>query len=83
MKEVNKPNDIFVSTLLNPTADIPDLLANGVNGANTGLLPYNTYKNSQFVQQAFTNKDGVFDNDQFTKVYQYIHGKRTHNHSLP
>jgi hypothetical protein len=49
MKEVNKPNDIFVSTLLNPTADIPDLLANGVNGANTGLLPYDTYKNSQFV----------------------------------
>jgi hypothetical protein len=49
MKEVHKSNDIFVSTLLNPTADIPDMLANGVNGANTGLLPVDTYKNSKFV----------------------------------
>jgi hypothetical protein len=69
MKEVTKPNDIFVSTLLNPSADIPDLLANGVNGENTGLLPYDTYKNSKFVQKAFTDQDGVFDTQRFTQVY--------------
>jgi hypothetical protein len=50
MKEVTKPNDIFASVLLNPSADIPDMLANGVNGANTGLLSVDDYKKSKFVQ---------------------------------
>ena len=75
MKEVTKPNDIFASVLLNPTADIPDMLANGVNGANTGLLAADDYKKSKFVQQAFTNKDGVFDTEKFNNVYNFAQQK--------
>jgi len=75
MKEVTKPNDIFASVLLNPTADIPDMLANGVNGTNTGLLTADDYKHSKFVQQAFTNKDGVFDVEKFNQVYNYAQEK--------
>ena len=37
MKEVNKENDIFVSTLLNPEADVQDLLANNINVNNTEM----------------------------------------------
>lgn len=75
MKEVTKPNDIFASVLLNPTADIPDMLANGVNGANTGLLAADDYKKSKFVQQAFTNKEGVFDTEKFNNVYNFAQQK--------
>lgn len=75
MKEVHKSNDIFVSTLLNPTADIPDLLANGVNGTNTGLLPVDTYKNSKFVQDAFSDENGVFNDEKFAQVYKHAEQK--------
>ena len=75
MKEVTKPNDIFASVLLNPSADIPDMLANGVNGTNTGLLAADDYKKSKFVQQAFTNKEGVFDTEKFNNVYNFAQQK--------
>lgn len=69
MDEVTKQNDIFVSTLLNPNASSIDLLSNGINGANTGLLDPETYKSSKFVQKAFTDDKGVFNTEAFNKVY--------------
>ena len=75
MKEINKENDILVSTLLNPTADVTDLIANGINGVNTGLLSEDDYKKSKFVQKAFTDQNGVFDNEQFQKVYDLATNK--------
>lgn len=74
MKEFDKENDIFVSTLLNPTASTEDLLANGINGSNTGLLDQDTYKNSKFVKQAF-DENGVFNNEAFTQAYNYAQQK--------
>ncbi len=75
MKEINKENDILVSTLLNPTADVTDLIANGINGVNTGLLSEDDYKKSKFVQKAFTDQNGVFDNEQFQKAYDLATNK--------
>ena len=69
MKEVNKENDIFVSTLLNPEADVQDLLANNINVNNTGLLSKDDYKNSKFVKQQFTDQNGIFNNELFEQVY--------------
>ena len=59
MQEVNKPNDIFVSTLLNPTSNVEDLIENGINGKNTGLLDPNVYKESEFVKKAFTDDEST------------------------
>lgn len=69
MKEVNKPNDIFVSTILNPEADISDLIANGINGSNTELLYPEEYKKSKFVQNTFTDEKGVFNDQAFQNAY--------------
>ena len=69
MQEVNKPNDIFVSTLLNPTSNVEDLIENGINGKNTGLLDPNVYKESEFVKKAFTDDKGTFNNEAFTNAY--------------
>ena len=74
MKEIDKENDIFVSTLLNPTSTTEDLLANGINGANTGFLDQDTYKQSKFVKQAF-EENGVFNNDAFSKAYELARQK--------
>lgn len=68
-KEINKPNDIFVSTLLNPTATVKDLVINNINSTNTDLLDKDTYKQSKFVQKAFTDENGVFNNEAFDNVY--------------
>jgi hypothetical protein len=49
MNEINKPNDIFLSTVLNGNLSPVDLLANGLNAKNTGLLAPEEYKNSKYV----------------------------------
>jgi len=69
MNEISKPNDILISTILNPNASVRDLIANGINETNTGIYDKDVYKNSDFVKNAFTTKDGVFDDDTFNKVY--------------
>lgn len=69
MNEISKPNDILVSTILNPNASVRDLIANGINETNTGIYDKDVYKNSDFIKNAFTTKDGVFDDDTFNKVY--------------
>ena len=70
MNEINKQNDILVSTLLNPNADISDLIANGINSINTGLLTPEEYKNTPFIKKKFSDQNGNFDVESFNKIYQ-------------
>ena len=65
-----RENDIFVSTLLNPQANVNDLVNSGVNANNTQLLTPEDYKSSDFVKKQFTKEDGKFDDDLFNKAYQ-------------
>lgn len=67
--EINKPNDIFVSTLLDPQFSAADLVVHGINSTNTQLLSPEEYKTSEFVKKQFTDETGKFDNDLFTKAY--------------
>lgn len=69
MNEINKPNDIFVSTLVNGNLDPLVLTSNGINAENTGLLTPDEYKSSKFVQKAFTDEKGVFNNEKFEQAY--------------
>ena len=68
MNEIKKPNDIFVATILNPNVSNLDLVQSDINPENTGFLSMDEYKQSKFVQEAFT-KDGKFDNSSFEKAY--------------
>ena len=67
--EINKPNDIFVSTLLDPQFSAADLVVHGINSTNTQLLSPEEYKTSEFVKKQFTDETGKFNNDLFTKAY--------------
>ena len=67
--EINKPNDIFVSTLLDPQFSAADLVVHGINSTNTQLLSPEEYKKSEFVKKQFTDETGKFNNDLFTKAY--------------
>ena len=53
-----RENDIFVFTLLNPQANVNDLVNSGVNANNTQLLTPEDYKSSDFVKKQFTKEDG-------------------------
>lgn len=64
-----KENDILVSTLLNPTANINDLIHAGINSDNTQLLSPDEYKSSDFIKKAFTGDDNKFNEEAFTKAY--------------
>jgi len=50
MNDILKPNDMFVSSLLNPEAKTSDLIMNGITAENTGFLTPDVYKNSDFVK---------------------------------
>lgn len=71
MNEIKKENDIFLSTILNPNASINDLVHNGLNQENTGLLSPEEYKKSKFVQKQFSDEKGNFNQDLFDKIYLY------------
>lgn len=75
-KEINKPNDIFVSTLLNPTASVKDLVINGINSSNTDFLTKDEYKNTAFVKKSFTDEKGVFNNEAFENAYAMAERKK-------
>ena len=68
--EITKPNDIFVSTLVNGNVELPDLISNGITAANTQLLNPETYKESKYVQKAFSDEKGVFHEDKFLQAYE-------------
>lgn len=70
-QDIRKPNDIFVSAIINPTANVSTLIFNGLNTENTGLLAPDVYKNSQFVQEAFKMGDGGFNEKLFEDTYRY------------
>lgn len=70
MNEINKPNDILVSTLVNGNVDIPDLLSNGITADNTQLLDPEFYKKTNIVKKAFSDEKGNFDNDKFLQAYE-------------
>lgn len=69
MKEIEKENDIFLSTILNPEATSSDLVSNDINASNTGFLTPEEYKQSDFIQKQFSDENGVFNEDAFNKVY--------------
>ena len=71
IKDNFKENDIFVSALINPDANINDLVHGGLNDSNTQLLTPEHYKTSEFVKQAFTDKDGNFDEALFNTAYNH------------
>ena len=68
MKEMQKPNDMFVATLSKNDADIFDFVKSGLTTDNTQLLDRNQYKELKFIQNTFS-KNGVFDDAAFDAVY--------------
>lgn len=64
-----KENDILVSTLLNPEANVNDLTKSEVNSDNTQFLPIESYRNSDFIKQVFTDKEGKFNEEAFKNAY--------------
>lgn len=69
MNNIEKPNDIFVATVLNPDANMMQLLQSGVKPDNTGLLSPDAYKNTDFVKKAFTDENGKFNDLAFNNAY--------------
>lgn len=68
MKEVQKPNDIFIATLSAPNANVLDLLQNNINAGNTSFLTPDEYKETPFIQKRYT-QDGVFNEQAFAQDY--------------
>ena len=69
MNEIKKENDILVSTLLNPQLNANDLIQNGINSSNTGLLSPEEYKSTKFVQKQFSDENGNFNDELFNQYY--------------
>jgi len=67
--EINKPNDILVTLLLTPDANVFDLNKSNINPDNTSLFDKETYKNSDFVKKAFTDSEGKFNDEAFNNAY--------------
>lgn len=68
MRELSKPNDIFVATSSGDVS-LEDLYANNITGDNTSFYTMDEYKMTPFVKKKYT-KDGVFD--EFTFEQDYI-----------
>lgn len=69
MKDNTKPNDWFVAMQDNPTFSLKNFKDVGLSPDNTGLQDKNTYKNSKYVQEKFTNTEGKFDEAAFNRFY--------------
>lgn len=65
MNEINKQNDIFISTVLNGEMDPLELNAHDITAQNTGLLTPGEYKDSPFIQKQFSDENGNFDDKKF------------------
>lgn len=70
MQEITKPNDILVATVNNPTSSTYDFLSAQLNPQNTSFLSKDQYKETQFVKDRFTTKDGDFDDISFNNAYK-------------
>lgn len=69
MNEINKQNDIFISTVLNGEMDPLELNAHDITAQNTGLLTPGEYKDSPFIQKQFSDENGNFDDKKFEQTY--------------
>lgn len=69
MKDNIKPNDWFVAMQDNPTFSLKNFKDVGLSPDNTGFQDKNTYKNSKYVQEKFTNEEGKFDETAFNRFY--------------
>lgn len=67
--DIQKPNDIFVTSTLVPDLNIHDLLKSNIVADNTALLDKDSYKNTEFVKKEYTNDQGVFDDIKFNAAY--------------
>lgn len=70
----NKPNDILVATINNPSVTAYDLLSNNILGDNTSLRTKEEYKDTKFIKNAFT-RDGKFDEVAFDNMYKLASDK--------
>ena len=67
--EINKPNDIFVISSLDPEANVYDLANSDIIPDNTMFLDKETYKNTDFAKKNFVDESGNFDNIKFDNAY--------------
>ena len=65
-----KPNDMFIATFNAPEATPLELLKSNITAENTSLLSEEEYRNTPFVKKRFTDDKGVFQEEEFQKVYQ-------------
>lgn len=77
MKEIQKPNDIFVANLSAPEATTLDLLKNNINAENTSLLSPEEYKQTPFVKKKYSDDKGVFNEQAFNQDYLKAYNKYT------
>jgi glycerophosphoryl diester phosphodiesterase len=61
MQNLNKPNDWFLAINENQSFSYDDFKAQGITVDNTALRSKDVYKNSEDVQQMFTDEDGNFN----------------------
>lgn len=67
---VNKPNDWFLAVSENPTMNFEDFQNNGITVDNTALQSREFYRNSNYIQELFTDDTtGKFDEAAFNKQY--------------
>lgn len=65
--------DWLLENLANPTYDVQDLVTMGnVSTDNTQFLSKETYMNSQFIKDAFSDDEGNFLKDDFEKFYTQL-----------
>src|SRR5574344_3164729 len=67
--EINKPNDIFVTSTLAPDANVLDLIHSNILPDNTSFLDKESYKNTDFAKKTFVNENGDFDELKFNETY--------------
>lgn len=67
--EIKKPNDILVATIGNPRATTYDLKTLNLTPDNTSLYSKEDYKQSDYIKEAFKNKEGKFDDVAFDNFY--------------
>lgn len=65
----NKQNDFIAAVLYNQDASLEELYANGITPENTGIKERDEYKNIKAVQEAFSDKEGKFDEKSFNAFY--------------
>ena len=68
--DIKKPNDIFATTLITPDVNVYDLAHSEFSADNTSLFSKGEYKAEDFVQKAFTNESGEFDDLAFNAAYK-------------